>query len=233
MSDWIDKLTSALWTFGYQTLRAGEVSDAQVQAIGAEQQRQRDARVGVAQDGNWAEVPELVQHMRAVGVYSVSFRFEYVLHLVLGCVPVRGVALAQVTEFAKMLAPGCTRCRGVAAGEAQRRRQDRADRPAAPGRRRRHGGVADREHGGRADRGGLPMLFPVHDAGPAFIAQWKSTDLVSEPVSDPSYRCWLWTIEDDAVYPSGHGFAEAGRDNWRGHIAAPDDLARALRGVAG
>lgn len=234
MSDWVGRLSSALWTFGYQTLPTGSVSAEQVQAISAEQQRQRDARVQTAQAGDWAGVLALMQHLRAAGVYTVSFRFEYILHLVLGCVPVQGVAVGQVAEFGQVMAPWLHALQAA----LPREKLNDAGKSELGGLLRTAGitGMAAALLGSLAEGPtGVDclMVFPVHGAGQSYIAQWRSTDLVSEPLEDPYYRCWLWTREDNAVYPSGHGFAEAGRDAWRGHIEKPDDLARALRNVAG
>ena len=233
MSDWVGRLSSALWTFGYQTVRTDAVSAAQVQAIGAEQQRQRDARTRAAEAGDWAGVLALVKHMSAAGVYTASFRFEYILHLVLGCLPVRGVAVGQVAEFGQVVAPW------LHALQAALPREKLTD----DGKSELSGLLHNAGIGGEAAAllGSLAegptgvdclMVFPVHGAGSDYLAQWQRTDLVSEPVQNPSYRCWLWTTENNAVYPSGHGFAESGRDVWRGHIAQPADLARALRNVA-
>ncbi|MDQ1740820.1 MAG: hypothetical protein QOE53_2472 [Pseudonocardiales bacterium] len=234
MSDWVGRLSSALWTFGYETLRTDAVSAAQVKAISAEQQRQRDARVAVAQAGDWAGVLALVQHMRAAGIYTASFRFEYILHLVLGCLPVQGVAVGQVAEFGRVVAPW------LHALQAALPREKLNDQ----GKSELNGLLHSAGIGGTVATllGSLTegptgvdclMVFPVHGATASYLTQWRGTDLVSEPLEDPSYRCWLWTTEDNAVHPSGHGFAESGRDVWRGHIATPDDLARALRNVTG
>jgi hypothetical protein len=234
MADWLGRLSSALWTFGYQTMPTGSVSAEQVQAIGAEQKRQRDARNRTAEAGDWAGVLALMQHLQAVGVSTVSFRFEYILHLVLGCLPKQGVAVGQVAEFGRVMAPWLHALRAALPREGL----TEAGKSELTGLLRTAGitgaavGLFESLTEGPTGVDCL-MVFPVHGAGPAYISQWRSTNLVSEPLEDPWYRCWLWTTEDDAVYPSGHSFADSGRDMWRGHIAAPDDLARALRNVAG
>jgi hypothetical protein len=232
MSDWVGRLSSALWTFGYQTLPTSTVSAEQVQAIGAEQQRQRDARIQVAQAGDWAGVLALMQHLRTAGVYTASFRFEYILHLVLGCLPVQGVAVGQVAEFGRVMAPWLHALQAA----LPREKLTDAGKSDLNGLLRTAGitgaaaSLLDSLTEGPTKVDCL-MVFPVHGAQQAYISQWRSTNLVSEPLEDPWYRCWLWTTEDNAVYPSGHSGFDGGRDVWRGHIAEPDDLARALRNV--